>query len=114
MADLSGKIPQKNSEISTSPSGQVSKKSTCPEPIFTGHGQADGCLRYSLFRVYPLMGEFVKVRGLPTHGGIHQGNGQFVKVRGLPAHGDSSRYGAYLLMGEFIKVRGIPAHGRIR
>ena len=42
------------------------------------------------------------VRGLPAHGGIHQGNGQFVKVRGLPAH------------GRIRQVRGLPTHGRIR
>ena len=54
------------------------------------------------------MGEFVKVRGLPSHGRIHQGKGQFVKVRGLPSHGRIHQG-----RSQFVKVRGIPAHGRI-
>ena len=42
------------------------------------------------------MGEFIKVRGLPTHGRIHQGKGA-----------------VYLLMGEVVKVKGFATHGKI-
>ena len=72
------------------------------------------------------MGEFVKVRGLPTHGGIHQGKGS------TRSWGNSSKYGVYTLGGggggirqgkvsthswgkfKFVKVRSLPTHGGIR
>ena len=62
----------------------------------------------AIFRVYPLMGEFVKVRGLPAHGGIHQGEGS------THSWENSSRKGVYPLIGKFVKERGLPTHGRIR
>ena len=76
------------------------------------------------------MGEFVKVRGLPAHGGICQGKGsthsrenssrqgvnpltgEVVKARGQLAHGGIRQgKGVYPLVGEFVKVRGLPTHG---
>ena len=50
------------------------------------------------------MGEFVKVRGLPSHGGIRQGKGS------THSWGKLSRKGVNPLMGEFVKVRGLPTH----
>ena len=54
------------------------------------------------------MGEFVKVRGQPAHGGIRQGKGSTY------SWGNSSRQGVNPIMGEFVMVGGQPAHGEIR